>query len=189
MRKTTSAFAICILVVLFPIVGHPQGPGSPRDIDGWGKTRWGMTESEVLKAMPGEAVQLGKSEKFKSGEATIGIKDFELASHRFSVRFIFDTVTRRLNAVHLQLIESNYLIAEDTFHTLEKALTEKYGPASYRNEKRKRGALGLTIDNNASWRLTNTTINLMFSYLENAYHILYLHYEPDAANKELDKKL
>jgi hypothetical protein len=189
LRRTTSTVAVVIFTVLLPIAGHPQGATSPRDIAGWGKTSWGMTESEVLTVLPGEAIRLAKPDKFDSGEALIGIEDFELAGGRFSVRFVFDTVNRRLNAVNLQLRESNTLIAERAFHTLEKALTEKYGLASYRNEDRKRGALGLTIDNKASWRLSKTMIELKFLYLEGVSHVLVLHYEPVAAHKELDEKL
>ena len=94
-----------------------------------------------------------------------------------------------MNAVNLRLKESNHLITENVFHTLEKALTEKYGPATYRREDRERGALGLAINNKASWRLNRTRIELNFIYLEDAYHHLGLHYEPLAAKKELEEKL
>src|SRR6266446_4321451 len=160
LRRTTSTLAIVIFAVLLPIAGLSQNGDSPRDIDGWGKTRWGMTESEVLTALPGEAVQLATPDKFKSGKASIGIEDFELTGYRFVVRFVFDTVNRRLNAVNLKLKGNDEFIAERAFQDLEKALTEKYGPATYRKEDRRED-----IHNKASWRLSKTMIDLNFNYL------------------------
>jgi len=189
MRGAKLVLAVVLVVGTASIAVWAEDSVTARDIAGWGKTRWGMTEAEVLAALPGEVVRLAEPDKHDSGEAPLGIEDLELGVHRFAVRFVFDSETRLLNAVNLRLKESNHPIEENLFHTLEKALTEKYGPATYRREDRERDALGLAIDNKASWRLNRTRIELDFIYVEGAFHHLGLHYEPLAAKKELEEKL
>ncbi len=189
MRGARLVLAVVLVVGSASIAAAVEDVVAARDIAGWGKTRWGMTEAEVLAALPGEVVRFAKPYKYDADETPLGIEDLELFTKPFTVRFIFDLETRLLNAVNLRLKESNHGIGELVFHWLEKALTEKYGPATYRREDRKRGVSGLDITNVASWRLNRTRIELKFLYFEDAVHHLGLHYEPLAAKKELEEKL
>lgn len=179
---------VCLSTLLIGFLGIASG-AEAENTGGWGKTRWGMTARQVIEAYP-QARQLEKPEpQDNNGVVPIKIDSFDIEKNDFEVRFFFDKTKNTLQGVYLSLKEENHLIAEQGFHDLEKALTLKYGTPYYRNEDRKRGALGISIDNKASWKTKGTTIDLSFHYLEGAYHWLVINYQPETVKKGLDDKL
>ena len=155
------------------------GSAGAVDIDGWDKTRWGMTPEEVVAALPGTGIYRISEPKVATphpGEALLRIDHLEVAGHELAVRFLFTWGTHRLKTVNLTLEgEANPLVVEGAFHDLEKALVEKYGPATYRHEDRSEATTSYT----ASWRLGRTSAELsLLRSSKTIPGILAVHYEP-----------
>jgi len=51
---------ILIIFVLISLLFNNNVFGQPKDVEGWSKSRWGMTEDEILKVFEGEAKKLEK---------------------------------------------------------------------------------------------------------------------------------
>lgn len=61
----------------------------------WRAARWGMTEDEVLKAFPGEAIRSEKPEKLADGNVVaLAIEKHTIGATEFRVRFVFDPAGR-----------------------------------------------------------------------------------------------
>jgi len=148
------------------------------EIDGWDKTRWGMTPEEVIAVLPGTGIHRISEPKIatpRPGEALLRIDDLDVAGHKLAVRFLFTWGTHRLNIVNLTLErEANPLVVEGAFRDLKKALVEKYGPATYRHEDRNEAA----TSDQVSWRLGKTSVELSLLRFEGSSESLALHYEP-----------
>ncbi len=161
-----------IILILFVFFIHEQHClAQLKDVEGWSKARWGMTEEEILKAFTGEAKQLEKRENYKNAYATVGIDDIEIGGAKYKVRFLMDNYKNTLRQVLIKTKDENPAGAEVWFKSLEQMLVEKYGQPSYKDEKREpdrrisrtvvlEGSVKLTT----AWNFPTTIIEL--SYLE-----------------------
>jgi hypothetical protein len=122
------------------------------DLDGYGKTAWGMTEDEVLGV---ETPRVERRERpgilVGGSTATLRIKDLRTQAGRFSADFIFEDSNGRLTQVNLtSLGENDACASSQAFSVLKKLLTEKYGTPKLEND----------LSEVASWRLGKTIIEL-----------------------------
>jgi hypothetical protein len=106
--------ACALLVPLAAVAEAP--PAGPRP---WPALRWGMTEEEVLRAMPGQAARLDPPERLADGRVVaVGLEHLAIGGVDFRVRFVF--AEGRLAVVSLK----NYpeRLASDADHDRLKAL-------------------------------------------------------------------
>jgi hypothetical protein len=173
----------------------PPAPTNRPDANGWSKAKWGMTDSQVLAAFPGEA---RKEESGSGTEGLVGLASIpktRIGEHDFEVTFFFVSKSRTLQEVHLDWrvdLYSNTKSGSELppsasdFDDLEQLLIQKYGkPASKHVENPKPHDL----EKKASWVLPSTTIVLdYFEIVSPGYvHALSIHYKRNAGSKTLDK--
>jgi hypothetical protein len=123
------------------------------DLDGYGRTAWGMTEDEVLRADAPRAEWRERSEILVGGRtATIRIKELGTQAGEFGADFIFEDSNRRLIQVNLtSLGEKDARASSQAFSVLKKLLTEEYGTPKLENG----------LSEIASWRVGKTIIQLV----------------------------
>lgn len=120
MRRSTIA-----VIVLLACAGRNVRAQHERDnVEGWGKATWGMTTSQILKAVPG-AKRLAQAERYTEGSyAEAGITMMALDGEPFAVRFLMGSESGRLERVNFKYLgKSGYR----AFHSVRDILTEHYG--------------------------------------------------------------
>jgi len=163
-----------ILVVLLLCGSSGLAADDPRNIAGYGKTIWGMTPNEVLNAESPRAEKLDKPEKFKTGLGIVAINEIQIESTEFRAIFIFDESGQRLVQVNLTSTEKkNPLINARSFSSVEKLLTEKYGPPTYKEATRV-----------VSWKLPRTSIELSHINIPGILSQVTVSYKPSAASEK-----
>jgi len=139
-----------ILVLCLSAPGYGQGTDEPKSIAGYGKTTWGMTPDQVVSAETPRAEMLERPARYYTGLGLVTIREIEIEAAKFSVMFIFDGAQRQLRQVNLSSAEQmNAGTNARSFSNLEKLLTEKYGPPTFKDEGR-----------TDSWSLARTSIEL-----------------------------
>jgi hypothetical protein len=127
----------------------------PKDVEGYSKTRWGMTDDEILAALPGQAVRLTAplpKRSYAGGIiANIGIEDLEIAHTKYTLHFV-PGKDGKLFRVRIAPVNRGYAIH---FQALEAILTEKYGPPSYKSVAGNHMV--------AKWNFPSTTIDLDYT--------------------------
>lgn len=159
----TSLLAMTVSAVLAaPVLAQAPPPHLARPSasakaagSGWRTTRWGMSEDEVLAALPGEAARLEKKIELADGNVvSLGIDEHRLLSYAFQVRFVFGA--GKLALVSLRSLQSTNAPAE-VFAAIEKHLTETLGaPAASDSDQE-------FIDlRQTRWRLGGTDVDLKY---------------------------
>lgn len=149
----------------------------PKNIAGYDKTVWGMSEDEVLNAESPLAEKLANPVKTAAGDIrSITIKAIKIASTEFRVLFIFDSKDRKLKQVTLEGL--NDLDPGFTFSSIEKLLTEKYGTPTYKKE-----------GNDVSWKLPKTIIELLYFNIPSVRMQIFVIYRPAEASADASKHL
>src|SRR5260370_41000594 len=72
------------------VAGMACGSDDPQDLNGYGKSVWGMTTEEVIKAEAPRAERLEKPSKFKTGLGLVSIKNISIGVNPFVATYIFD---------------------------------------------------------------------------------------------------
>ena len=139
----------------------------PKDVNGWSKAKWGMTEEQILQAFGGEVVR-EPSAKDDSFFAPIAIPTTKIGQFQFTVRFRLDPGTHQLCEVALLPVEQMYnytgsrvnATPEVVFDELKELLTQKYGkPAS--TGPVYSGTVKVD-DDSAIWRFPSAKIELTY---------------------------
>ena len=171
----TVFFALLLMSTLF---GRPiLAADDSRNIGGYDKTIWGMSEDDVLRAESPLAEKLDKPEKAETGDIrSITIKAIKIASTEFRVMFIFDSKNRKLKQVTLESL--NDLDPASTFSSIEKLLTEKYGTPTYKKEGK-----------DVSWKLPKTIISLRYLNVPPERMPIFVIYQPVEASIDASKSL
>ena len=172
MRTLSLALQLALIVFLRSTLAADD---DPRNISGYDNTVWGMTEDEVLQAEP-LAQRLDPPVKTTAGGIrAVTLKDIRIASDPFTAQFIFDFKDRKLMQVTLE--SPKPLLSSRIFSDIEKLLTEKYGSPTYKQQGK-----------NVSWKLTKTTIELMFVNLPGWVQVFVI-YRPVGASADASKNL
>lgn len=192
MSLAASRWMVALLTVLTfscaaPLVTHRAVAEEPKDVNGWASARWGMTNEAILETFPGQAKRLEKRDQYKGtppAYAEVGIEDFEILGQRYKIRFQMDQETDRLISILIQFQDTKNAGARVHFSSLEKALTEKYGRAIYRDEKETpdRRIGGVLLEGSATWsamwKFPSTVIELRYLELRSIkLHHLTVKYE------------
>lgn len=179
--------SILAVLILFSGFFHAVSlEAAPPAVAGYGKTTWGMSPQKVLAAEAPRAKAPAKPEQDNNGaDGLVRIPSLKIGSINFSATFWFDA-NRKLREVTLNADEEkNDLINIDNFAELERLLTEKYGPPTYRTDLHPQ-AEGEHI---ISWKLPKTTIQLTHAYIPRMMTILLIRYLPSALAAEDSRDL
>jgi hypothetical protein len=159
-----TSFIITVIIFAFTIPCNSSE--FRKDIDGWQKLSWGMTEENVLTAYKDQAERYDNPTKMSDVTVSIDIKKIKMGSYILYADCYFENQNKRLNAVVLHL-DNNPSIKD--FLLLEKMLLDKYGkPETLYKEKNKKYYVDLI---RYRWNYPSSIIELTYS--ENAETIPY----------------
>jgi hypothetical protein len=144
------------------------------DPGGWSKAKWGMSDEEILAALPGQAVRLDPPEKYLGSR--VHIPSFELAGSEFEVHFVPDKAGR-LSSVLLSPVGTPSEGFDYLFQSLENLLVAKYGRPWKSTEAR---------SERIQWSLKTTTITLSRSKFP-GFDIQILNLQYKVRPADLDK--
>lgn len=151
----------------------------PQNILGYGKTSWGMTPDEVMKAENPRALKLEKPEKYSIGLGIVTIKEIEIGIHKFSVMFIFNVSNNKLKQVNLTSLEKkNSGINSLAFSKAEELLTEKYGQPTFKEGNKA-----------VSWKLPKTSIKLSNDHIPGIFTQVTVIYRTSEASVDASRNL
>jgi|GEM_PF-679860 len=154
-----------------------------KDIIGYGKTSWGMSLNEVLTAEP-RAVKISQPETFPAGEFKEGIvlaviRNIDIIDEKFDVLFLFNKSTEKLVQVKIKNAIMPVSFNTQLFQSLEKSLTEKYGPPTYKSTE------GIV-----SWKFEKTSIELelmILGFMPGSK--IWISYEPSVTRENSTRDL
>jgi len=148
-------FVIPIVCLLSCIFMANYVFAQPKDVKGWGKTKWGMSKEKIIDLYPGEVIPRNDP---KYPNIKLDMKNIKIDRYVFEAMFIFGP-DNKLTEVKLSPPVKNPVYEVD-FVEIEKMLVAKYGAPAYRNKQR--SALG-GFDFDTTWAFPSTSINLSFS--------------------------
>ena len=147
MKIISIALQLALILFVRPSLAADD---DPRNVTGYGKSVWGMSEDEVLAAEAPRAERLEKPSTMVNGDTvSIVVKGVETEGIQFTAYFIFDSQNRKLINVSLQSAADIGTSVGSILPRIEKLLTEKYGQPDEKN------------DENLLWKLPKTTIELV----------------------------
>jgi hypothetical protein len=168
MKTIAILLALSIAVLAQQPIEHAAGSEIAKDIDGWSKAKWGMTEAEVWRAFQGEAIRFAEKRNYKDDYAMIGIPNYTIGRSRFKIMFMLDSKTNLLTGVNIQPFDQDLgalLLGdrpmppvvngspEGIFDELKSLLTQKYGEPTSSETSR-------SNEHIAVWRFPSTTVEL-----------------------------
>jgi hypothetical protein len=175
----TASLVLQLALILF-VRSTIAADDDPRNIAGYGKTVWGMTEDEVLAAEAPRAERVEKPEPAETGDiASIVIKGLEIAGTQFTTTFLFDSQNRKLKHVSVSSANDVGGGVGIIFSNIERLFTEKYGQPIF-NRK----------GENVVWKLQKTTIELAAFNIPPVYlRNVTIVYRPTQASADASKNL
>jgi hypothetical protein len=176
------------LLMLAGLVVVPVSTSALDDVLGWEGTTWGMTESEVAKALEARGFDLISGRTPLGGPLARTIRcrtTAEIGGHTYDVALQFLDRTRRLDGVLIGTLDASREHALNLYDSLLRTLTARYGPPS---DAESRGSLTA----GARWMFKTTIIALRFDTEAGVRgHPLTqvsLLYEPDTGPDQRDAK-
>lgn len=175
MRK----LVVCMLLLVCCLLGEDCYAEDPKDIAGYGKSVWGMSVEEVLIAEGDRIKRSDQPGKDKESTTGLSIENIEIGSNRFRAIFLFSDRDQKLAKVRLSGLERNSQFTNArSFSTIEKLLTEKYGPPTFKQENK-----------SVSWKFTKTSIELSHLIIPGLLTQVVIIYKSASASMEEFKNL
>ena len=163
---------VMALLMVACAVTTVQSADDVNAINGYGKTTWGMTPDEVLKAEAPGAKRVGKPGELGDLRSAVAVDGIQIGRDRFNAEFYFD-VNHRLQLVVVRCLDGGDARADArTFSSLEQFFTEKYGSPI-------REASGNSP--RVFWKLPKTTIRLVHFNMLGTSRVNFS-YEPSTAS-------
>lgn len=156
-----------MMLGIFAMILLPfQISAQPKDVKGWSKARWGMTEKEIENAFKAEIKRRSDPiiDKQDGIYVNLEIHDLTFENAKFSARFVMDDKTDQLTEVVLSPKGTHFGML---FGILERKLVAKYGPVTYKDrddiDMQKIGKNGFGHDEiSRLWRFPSTTVTLKY---------------------------
>jgi hypothetical protein len=156
-----------IMLSVFAVTLLPlQISARAKDVEGWDKARWGMTEKEIQMAFKGKVEKRQEPiiDKQEGIYVSQEINDLTFANTKFTASFVMDEKTDQLREVVLTPEGSHFRVL---FELLEKKLVTKYGPVTFRDKEdvdmENLGKNGYGQDQiSRVWRFPSTLITLEY---------------------------
>lgn len=172
-----------ILLILAFSFAFAESKAETKELDGYGKTNWEMSESKVMEV---ESERIKKMELPDVIDHLIGslqIDDIEIAGQKFNAILYFDNQTNKLARVNITpKVETGPRMDAFMYGEISELLTGKYGPPTHKNDD------NLGYSYSASWLLTKTQITLRHITIYNT-SALTINYEPAQAGVDAAKDL
>jgi hypothetical protein len=150
-------------LLLLPAISH-----AVEKMDGYGKSKWGMTPSQVVSAENGRAHLINPPLNYKGALGAVGIDKVDIGYHDFKV--VYQFIDNRLTQVIVQSLENkNSGINKRAFIDVESLLTQKYGHPIFKDEGKK-----------VVWNQPGTTIELTHFLIENVTSMVTVMYIPSS---------
>lgn len=146
-----------IMLVLFTLNLLPlQISAQPRDVEGWNKARWGMTEKKIENAFKGKIERRPEPiiDEQDGIYVNLEIHNFTFANTKFTVSFVMDDKTDQLKEVVLSPETTHFRVL---FGILERKLVAKYGPVTHKDKDGSGQDQIMRL-----WRFPSTTITLQY---------------------------
>ena len=155
-----------------------------KDVKGWSKTHWGMTNDEILDLFKGQALQVKKEIRHNDQTySTIRINNFDINGTDFEVLFYMGIKDDKLQKVLLR--HKNAI--ESMFGSFEQLLTEKFGPPSHTDFSRSQVSRR-DFKRDATWIFPSTKIELIFMTMYPVANYLVIWYSDQSYKKETLEK-
>ena len=153
---TGARYFLGTLLMLAALVVVPASTPALDDVLGWEGTTWGMTESEVAKALEAHGFHLISVRAPLGGPLARTIRfrtSAEIGGHTYDVAVQFLDRTRRLDGVLIGALDPSREHALNLYARLRRTLAARYGPPS---DAESRGSLTTS----ARWTFKTTIIAL-----------------------------
>lgn len=144
------------LLMLAALVAVPASTSALDDVLGWEGTTWGMTESEVAKALEAQGFHLISVRSPLGGPLARTIRfrtSAEIGGHPYDVAFQFLDRTRRLDGVLIGALDASREHALNLYDRLLRTLASRYGPPSDAESRS-------SLTTSARWTFKTTMIAL-----------------------------
>ena len=174
----TVSLALQLALILF-VRSTLAADNDPRNISGWDKTVWGMSEDEVLAAEAPRGAERVVPKNETGDIGTIVIKNLEITGKQFSATFSFDSKNRKLKYVGLMSATDVGGDIGIIFSRIEKLLTETYGEPTFNK-----------TGEDVLWKLPKTTIELLrFDTPPASLRQIVISYRPTQVSADESKNL
>lgn len=140
------------------------------DLKGWGNTRWGVTEAEILANVP-EARRVEPRKYFNERYATVVIDTFMVANIPFDVSFVMSGETKKLELVTMNCLVK---VTQTDFEDVLTSLTNKYGTPTNQNRKETKRYIEADI----RWLFETSKVDLSFIDAPKISNTLNIRYAP-----------
>ena len=147
----------------------------PQDVDGWSKTKWGMTEAEVSAAFQGQ-ISPNRSDQGPGCGMTQKLEHQTIAGYYFDIIFNYNCDTKKLKGV--KIIPANKLYASTAvgaFDHLTEELSVKYGPPT--------GSDNSKTSAKRRWLFPSTSIEMTLLVVDDQLPVIFM-IEYDQREKE-----
>ena len=155
--------AICVALAF---AGIAAAQTNPKDIDGWGKIKWGMTVAQAKAAYGPEAHESAGTDTEHGYAKKLAFEGLRIVGD-LELRGSVQTATvpsDQIKEVTLSILESNATakggatVRRKAYNTLTDVLIQKYGTPAYRDEHQSRDGGPTTFS--TTWILPSTVIRL-----------------------------
>jgi len=153
--------------------------GDNTSVKGYGDTVFGMTLEQVLAAESSRSIMaITPATVYAKSFARAEIASVRISAFHFRVVYLFDETSDKLVQVNVTSLEQkNVGINGMAYTSLEKLLTEKYGPPTYSGK------------NKTSWKLTHITVDLQHVLIPGVMTQVVVAYRPVSASSNSAKDL
>lgn len=155
MRKVLFLIVI-VSVICLPLLVLSQ----PKDVKGWGKTKWGMTDEEIRAALGNQVEPYPDNYEYYKVHIDLWIPSIDIGKNPYEVRFEMDNGTDKLILVWItpnRNVVPRYAY-EYLFESLEEQLIQKYGASNVQKNQED----NFTI-RERKWSFPSTSIKLYYS--------------------------
>lgn len=159
--STAKLFAAATLFLSLASLSFSQ----PKDLLGWEKSRWGMSDKELIAEFGSRLHKLPKRQVFLKWH-TDYVVPVELAGGTYTVFFQMADDTNKLSQVLVRLNEmKSRTPREDIFNALAASLAHDYGePASKIHDRYRFSTKFNGVAFSRTWRFPTTTIELAYDW-------------------------
>ena len=122
-----TALRLCVVVAL---AGTTMGQTKPKDVDGWGKVKWGMPVAEARTAYGNE---IRYDVRLHDGLIALRLNDVKLGALEMGA--LLQVSDERINGAELSIIGISGSERDNAYNNLKALLIDKYGPATSDDQK------------------------------------------------------